>query len=75
MSYLTGHTMDWLEPHHGLTERLQAARDPQARSVARNDDEATQVPSKHFVWKAMGVLGVVVGLFRFGRKVRAVLAR
>jgi len=66
MSYLIEHPMElhFPEPHHGLTARLRAEHG------LVGEEETATVAADRLLWAALGATGVVVGLYRFGRRLR-----
>jgi hypothetical protein len=56
----------------GLSTRLKQAQEHREGSVARTiEHETAKVPSDTFLWSALGVVGLSVGLFSAGKKADA----
>ncbi len=66
MSYLIERPMvaemHFPEPHQGLNARLRAEHGPVG------EEESATVEADRLLWAALGATGLVVGLYRFGRR-------
>ena len=56
----------------GLSARLRSAQEYREGAIARTiEEETAKLPSDTFLWSALGIVGLSLGLFSAGRKADA----